>query len=528
MANSLGGTYTTGTISTDTGSPADPRLIVGTGTLWEAVAEPGDWLIAEGSDGFGLIASVDSDTELTLELDWNGGALEDANYVLIKNSWLRYDPAITQAQVRKLIEALTGDQTVFYRVTGAAPDPSLGEDGDFAIKTNGGSWQQWEKVDGAWVSVGTPVGASWEGAWSSVIEYQQNDIVSDDGSTYIALTTNTDKRPSLNSNPSNPAREWDLFASIGERGIDGGVITIPLVFDGASTADNDPGAGKIRFGPGSSQRAATMWRLDPIDAEGFDWSGTISDLAAGTSIVKFKARLFKRLDQTVKIVGNVTAVATPSGYRNLTFAATDWSSDNPFTNGDEVALALDPKGDKGDQGNQGLQGIQGIQGFKGWSPVFSVVSDSARRVLQVTDWVGGESTKPSTGSYIGASGLVSLLADAVDIRGSTGQGIQPTLTVEEITSSASPAQDDRDAHDGDLAGTIVLVASEGAIYVKLSSASGDWSSAVPVSAVTSADEIEYDGSSSGLSAPYVQGAIDETVSRINALPDPIAMAIALG
>ena len=92
------------------------------------------------------------------------------------------------------------------------------------------------------------------------------------------------------------------------------------------------------------------------------------------------------------------------------------------------------KGDKGDKGNTGatgatgIQGIQGIagttgeQGQKGWSPILAVVSDGARRVLQVSDWTGGAGTKPASGSYIGATGLTAIIGNAVDFRGI--QGIQ--------------------------------------------------------------------------------------------------------
>ena len=59
-------------------------------------------------------------------------------------------------------------------------------------------------------------------------------------------------------------------------------------------------------------------------------------------------------------------------------------------------------------------------GDKGWSPVFAVVTDSARRVLQVADWQGGEGTKPAIGLYVGATGLTAVLASAVDIRGAQG------------------------------------------------------------------------------------------------------------
>lgn len=77
-------------------------------------------------------------------------------------------------------------------------------------------------------------------------------------------------------------------------------------------------------------------------------------------------------------------------------------------------------GATGPQGPQGIQGIQGVQGYKGWSPILATVADGVRRVLQVTDWTGGEGTKPATGSYIGASGLVTDIASAVDIRGAQG------------------------------------------------------------------------------------------------------------
>lgn len=56
----------------------------------------------------------------------------------------------------------------------------------------------------------------------------------------------------------------------------------------------------------------------------------------------------------------------------------------------------------------------------GWSPVLAVVSDGERRVHQVSDWIEGSGTKPAIGLYVGADGLVSDIADAVDIRGERG------------------------------------------------------------------------------------------------------------
>lgn len=61
-------------------------------------------------------------------------------------------------------------------------------------------------------------------------------------------------------------------------------------------------------------------------------------------------------------------------------------------------------------------------GYSGWSPVFAVVTDSARRVLQLVDWTGGGGTKPTAfiNQYVSATGFTSTLSSAVDIRGATG------------------------------------------------------------------------------------------------------------
>lgn len=66
------------------------------------------------------------------------------------------------------------------------------------------------------------------------------------------------------------------------------------------------------------------------------------------------------------------------------------------------------------------RGDTGATGDDGWSPILAIVSDGLRRVVQIADWTGGEGTKPATGSYIGPTGLVTPIGDAVDIRGEVG------------------------------------------------------------------------------------------------------------
>ncbi len=101
---------------------------------------------------------------------------------------------------------------------------------------------------------------------------------------------------------------------------------------------------------------------------------------------------------------------------------------------DAIADAIDLRGSQGPQGAQGQPGVQGPQGNPGtagssgddgWSPVFAIVDDGARRVLQITGWTGGTGPSPASGKYGGATGLVDAIADAVDLRGPQGlQGLQ--------------------------------------------------------------------------------------------------------
>jgi hypothetical protein len=88
-----------------------------------------------------------------------------------------------------------------------------------------------------------------------------------------------------------------------------------------------------------------------------------------------------------------------------------------------LADAIDIRGAAGATGatgSTGSAGAAGSNGTNGWSPVFAVVTDGSRRVLQVSDWTGGTGSKPEAGLYVGVSGLTAVLADAIDVRGATG------------------------------------------------------------------------------------------------------------
>lgn len=327
--------YQTGTLTI---APGDTTALFTGAAIASGPARDGDWLFAGGT--ISVLKTIVDDGEAELFVPWGGDAVTAGPYVILKASLLRYQPALAAVDSGELI-AMINQRQIFYNVPGAVPDPSIGKEGDFAIKTNSGAWLLWKFLSGAWELQATPVGANWRGLWDSGTEYVVNDTVRRNGSTYISLSINT------NAQPESSEDDWDLSAEKGDPGRDGGVIAIPYTFDGSATGNTDPGAGKLRLGPGASQFAAVVWRVNPVDSAGLDWTGTITDLAAGTSSVKCAARLYRVADQTKRIVANVTAINTMAGYFNFVVVPTSGDA-NPFTNGEDFVLVLDRNGDKGD------------------------------------------------------------------------------------------------------------------------------------------------------------------------------------
>jgi hypothetical protein len=157
----------------------------------------------------------------------------DYAYRIIPNSWQRNDPSLTQATTRQLLTLLAG-AGVIYSVTGAAPDPGIGDDGQYALKTNAGAWQQWLKVSGAWVLQATPIGINSRGVWDSGTAYVVNDIVDRNGRAYLAFLDSTNVDPA-----TNPGT-WGLIGAKGDTG------ATPVI-QGTSTSSVTAGAGSRSF-----------------------------------------------------------------------------------------------------------------------------------------------------------------------------------------------------------------------------------------------------------------------------------------
>jgi hypothetical protein len=202
--NNLGGVYTTGTLTIG----ADRVSVTGVGTMWGPIGEIGDWILVAGQ--VGLILTVTDDTHLTLQSPWQGTLPAAANYVLIKMSWLRYEPALTQAKLRELLAELEGAGNFIFTDV-APPDPAIGNDGDWALKTNEQPWQVWFKSGGVWIEQ-RPPGFVWQGPWSAATTYGINDVVQRFGSSYVAVAENLNK-------PPESSAEWNLMAASGAASI---------------------------------------------------------------------------------------------------------------------------------------------------------------------------------------------------------------------------------------------------------------------------------------------------------------------
>src|SRR5206468_10242109 len=68
------------------------------------------------------------------------------------------------------------------------------------------------------------------------------------------------------------------------------------------------------------------------------WAGTLPALASFPTRRSSDLRLFKTTDPTKWLVFTVSAVASPSGYKNVTVANVDGSSASPFSNGDAITM----------------------------------------------------------------------------------------------------------------------------------------------------------------------------------------------
>lgn len=112
----------------------------------------------------------------------------------------------------------------------------------------------------------------------------------------------------------------------------------------ATTTDADPGAGVIRFNNATQSSATTLY-VDLSDALGTDITALLDSLDDSSSTVKGQISLTKVGDATKRLLYNITAVTSATGYRKLTVANLAYTTTIPFVAGDTVLFQFVRNGD---------------------------------------------------------------------------------------------------------------------------------------------------------------------------------------
>lgn len=196
--------YSTGTVSVASGG----TTVTGVGAIWSGTnVKPGDVL------QIGNFQTVISDVTDTLHLvipPWGGGLQSAVAYKIWQVSPQRFAGSTAMATVNELVAAFeTSGFFVFVGTTETVPDPSLGDDGQYAFQPTTG--KTWAKVAGVWTFLGIYKAFQLLGAWSGATAYAAGDVVTLSGSSYVCVLAHT------NHTPPN-VTYWQLLASIGNTG----------------------------------------------------------------------------------------------------------------------------------------------------------------------------------------------------------------------------------------------------------------------------------------------------------------------
>lgn len=207
----------------------------------------------------------------------------------------------------------------------------------------------------------------------------------------------------------------------------GGAYAIPYAVDFSSTADGDPGNGKLRFNS-ATQSAATALYLDVLGFDTADYTGLIDTFDMSNSTIKGTLRLVKLGDPKKFLAFLVMARTTATGYRKLSVTPSVASAANPFAAGDVVLALFTPAGERG------LEGKTGYQLFAEsavTTPVAAIsypnlfTSDYDKYVIEVQNLVPAGSAVDFTLNMV-IGGVVLNSSNTYSMIGATGSGATPS------------------------------------------------------------------------------------------------------
>jgi hypothetical protein len=202
--------YTTGTVAVTNGG----TVINGTGTIWSGVnARPGDDIVIGGNTV--IVQDVTDTTHLVIDPWPYTTVAPGAAYKIVQRSPLRFAGGDAMKDVSTLVAALNTDGFyVFVPSTATVPDPSYGNNGQYAFQATTG--KLWVKSAGVWTYLGIYKAFGTPAPWSAATAYSANDVATLAGSSYVCILAHT------NQTPPN-ATYWAVLASIGATGLTGAI-----------------------------------------------------------------------------------------------------------------------------------------------------------------------------------------------------------------------------------------------------------------------------------------------------------------
>jgi hypothetical protein len=226
--------YSTGTVSVSDG---DTVIVAESGgPIWSGVnVQAGDTIYVDNGLGVEIKDVTLSPATLTLWSPWDQGDKTGAPYIVVQDSTGRLTGMAPAQNVNKLISAL--NENGFYVAvppTATEPDPSLGEEDQYAIQA--GSGKIWQRVGGAWVFVDALKGFGAMKPWDAVTTFVARDMVSSNGTSYVAIAPNTNQMP-----PN--ATFWMVLAAKGDKGDKGDTGNTGAGYGGTSTTSLAIGTG---------------------------------------------------------------------------------------------------------------------------------------------------------------------------------------------------------------------------------------------------------------------------------------------
>ncbi len=526
--------YSEGAVSIEAGTTA----LVGTLTMFGAPDVPGDGTNVKAGDTLiiggvpAVIASVTDNTHATLVEGWPGETAEDAAYVISHTGegWF-LNVAIHETLVAFLSRMQEGG-----RLFGTVGQPSndIGEDGDVALDASVDPTVIYFKEDGEWSGGTSLAGTTWltgsgepgSGTGGNGDFYFR----SSNGAVYQKQDGSWVELTSLQGPPT--------YAGL------------HLTFDASTATTSDPGSGDVRLN-NATLASVTEIAISDIDADGVTIGADVATWANGTSTLKGILALRKVGDAATYARYRITGRTGATGFSRL--AVSSLAAHGTFTAGDDLDVIWLPgadkgdtgaKGDKGDTGDTGETGATGAAGNHGWTAVLALVADNERTVLQIVDWIGGTGTEPDgVGKYVGASGLVTNVGDAIDIRGATGPA-GPNIALDYAFSDATsgdPGAGSVRLDDADpLAATEIAISdldrnatSHGDLLNALADSLADWKATIFL--IDTADRgnwasfkltsawVDEDGWWTGAVTPLAAGGTltDEAILGVLIVPMPV-------